>query len=533
MTKFPEFYQFVVDVWRQATAASSLEECVDRVAEQLALLVPADALVVWRLSRDEALLESVAASAVRAGPRPAPVLWRPEPRDLDELRRIQRDGVPLLTSREGATAAQRRFAPDGEWRSLLLAPMGDGDGPMGFVSLFSRRSNVLFPHHVSLLSDLSAPLATAVRLEEERESEHRLREALEADRRALLQRLDRDDVSDSIVGAESGLRETMLRVEQVAPTDAPVLLLGETGSGKEVIARAIHSRSRRARGPIVRVNCGAIPLGLIDSELFGHEKGSFTGAITNRKGWFERADGGTLFLDEVGELPLDAQVRLLRILQDGVFERVGGQRANRVDVRIIAATHRNLREMVAQGTFREDLWYRLSVFPIDIPPLRARPEDIPALGAHFAARAGTRLGGNALALSPNDIELLLTYAWPGNVRELAAVIERAVILGDGRHLRLAAALGPTPVASPNGASDDVLDTAAILPLEQAMARHIERALRATGGRIEGSGGAATLLQINPHTLRARMRKMRIDWARFRDDAGDLGTDVARDRATTR
>ncbi len=533
MTRFPQFYQIVVDVWRLATGSSSLEECVDRVAAQLAPLLPVDTLVVWRLSRDEALLESVAASAVRPGPRPARVIWRPDPDELEELRAMQRESEQLLVTRDGASPVQRRFAPDGDWRAIILAPMGDADGPLGFVSLSARRSNVLSRDHLSLLADLSAPLATAVRLEEERESEHRLREALEADRRALLQRLERDDVSDSIVGAESGLRDTMLRVEQVAPTDAPVLLLGETGSGKEVIARAIHARSRRTRGPIVRVNCGAIPLGLIDSELFGHEKGSFTGAITNRKGWFERADGGTLFLDEIAELPLDAQVRLLRILQDGVFERVGAQRTNRVDVRIIAATHRNLRDMVAQGTFREDLWYRLSVFPIDIPPLRARPEDIPALGAHFAARAGTRLGGNALALSPNDVELLLAYSWPGNVRELAAVIERAVILGDGRHLRLAAALGPIPSPYPRVASDDVLDSVSILPLEQAMVRHIERALHATGGRIEGAGGAATLLRINPHTLRARMRKMGIDWARFRDESAPSDPEMERERGTGR
>ncbi len=533
MSEFPPSYQLVVDVWRLATGSASLDECIDRVAAQLERVVRADALILWRLSRDGTQLESVAAAAVRPGPRPALVKRSTSARASEELRELLLHGSPRLIVPDGATDALRNFAPDGAWRAVAVAPLADDDGAMGFVTLISRNTGVLGASQLSLLGELGAPLATALRLEDERESEHRLREALEADRRALLQRLDRDDVSDSIVGADSGLRETMLRVEQVAPTDAPVLLLGETGSGKEVIARAIHARSRRARGPIVRVNCGAIPLGLIDSELFGHEKGSFTGAITNRKGWFERADGGTLFLDEIAELPLDAQVRLLRILQDGVFERVGAQRTNRVDVRIIAATHRNLRDMVALGTFREDLWYRLSVFPIDIPPLRARPEDIPALGAHFAARAGTRLGGNALALSPNDVELLLAYAWPGNVRELAAVIERAVILGDGRHLRLAAALGPTPAPSPHGSGDDVLDTAAILPLEQAMARHIERALRATGGRIEGAGGAATLLHINPHTLRARMRKMGIDWARFRDDAPQANADATARRDTAR
>jgi len=521
MTELPP-YQLVVDVWRLATGSASLDQCVDLVAAQLARVMRADALLIWRLSRDGDLLESVAASPVRPGPRPAPVTRSPSPRASEALRAIVRAGKAVLVTPDDVNEATRLFVPDGTWRAVAIAPLGDGESPMGFVSIIARSSGVLTENHVALLHEMSAPLTTALRLEEERESEHRLREALEADRRALLQRLDRDDVSDAIVGADSGLRDTMLRVEQVAPTDAPVLLLGETGSGKEVVARAIHARSRRSRGPIVRVNCGAIPGGLIDSELFGHEKGSFTGAITTRKGWFERADGGTLFLDEIAELPLDAQVRLLRILQDGVFERVGAQRTNRVDVRIIAATHRNLRDMVAQGTFREDLWYRMSVFPIDIPPLRSRPEDIPALGAHFAARAGMRLGGSALALAPDDIDVLLSYPWPGNVRELAAVIERAAILGDGKRLRLAAALGPVPTSdSAERLRTAPMEDPTILPLEQAMARHIEKALRTTGGRIEGRGGAASLLQINPHTLRARMRKMGIDWARFRDEATEF------------
>jgi len=525
MTELPLPYQLLVDVWQLATGSSSLEECVDRVSAQLGGAVRGDALVIWRLSRDGLLLESVAASALRSGPRPALTTRTPSPATAESLRRLGRDGAAVLVTTTTVTEATRLFVPEGTWQAVILAPLGDAEHLLGFVSLLSRTTGALTETHVALMSELIAPLTTAVRLEEERETEHRLREALEADRRALLQRLDRDDVADSIVGADSGLREVMLRVEQVAPTDAPVLLLGETGSGKEVVARAIHSRSRRSRGPIVRVNCGAIPAGLIDSELFGHEKGSFTGAITTRKGWFERADGGTLFLDEVAELPLDAQVRLLRILQDGVFERVGAQRAHRVDVRIVAATHRNLREMVAQGTFREDLWYRMSVFPIEIPPLRSRPEDIPALGTHFASRAGMRLGGGALALTTDDIDLLLAYPWPGNVRELASVIERATILGDGKRLHLAAALGPVPSGEPADRPRGVpMEDPTILPLEQAMARHIERALRATGGRIEGRGGAAALLRINPHTLRARMRKLGIDWSRFRDgpDGGEDG-----------
>ena len=221
------------------------------------------------------------------------------------------------------------------------------------------------------------------------------------------------DGTPVIVGADRGLAAVMERVKQVAAADAPVLILGETGAGKEVVARAIHTASRRARGPFHRVNCGAIPSELIDSELFGHEKGAFTGATERRHGWFERADGGSLLLDEVGELPLAAQVRLLRVLQDGRFERVGGQRHGTVDVRIIAATHRDLPTMVADKTFREDLWYRLAVFPIRLPTLRERREDIPALARHLAAKACGRYGTPTLAPSEADVALLSAYDWPG------------------------------------------------------------------------------------------------------------------------
>ena len=310
------------------------------------------------------------------------------------------------------------------------------------------------------------------------------------------------------MGAASGLRSVMERVEQVSRTDAPVLVLGETGSGKEVVARAIHSRSARARGPFLRVNCGAIPSELVDSELFGHEKGSFTGAISTRKGWFERADGGTLFLDEIGELPPAAQVRLLRVLQDGSFERVGGQRMLHADVRIVAATHREMAAMIADGRFRQDLWYRISVFPIILPPLRDRVEDIDALALHFAGRAGMRLRGVPLSPSDRDLALLRQYRWPGNVRELAAVIERAAILGDGQHLDVETALGGEARSEP-------VKVVSEASLENTTREAIEEVLRRTRGRIEGPFGAALLLGVNPSTLRSKMHRLGIQWRRFR------------------
>ena len=316
----------------------------------------------------------------------------------------------------------------------------------------------------------------------------------------------------AVVGAGTGLRGVIERVEQVAPTDAPVLLEGETGSGKEVIARLLHARSRRASGPMLRVNCGAISPELLDSELFGHEKGSFTGATATRLGWFERADGGTLFLDEIAELPLAAQVRLLRVLSEGTLERVGGSRVRSVSVRVITATHRNLQAMCATGAFREDLWYRIGVFRVRIPSLRERKSDIPELTAHFARRAGTRITGVPLTPTDEEISSLLRYDWPGNVRELAAVVERAAILGGGRRLDVGAALGD---GQPRRDERALPTTHAFPTLADAMRAHIEQALVLAHGRIEGKGGAADLLGLNPHTLRGKMRKLAIEWSSFR------------------
>jgi transcriptional regulator with GAF, ATPase, and Fis domain len=333
-------------------------------------------------------------------------------------------------------------------------------------------------------------------------------------------RLKRAGLNEAIVGADQGLREVMAAVRQVARSDAPVLILGETGTGKEVVARAVHAHSRRANGPILRVNCGAIPHELIDSELFGHERGSFTGAVGTRKGWFERADGGTLFLDEIGELPLAAQVRLLRVLQDGSFQRVGGERSLNVDVRLVAATNRDLRQAVKAGGFREDLWFRVAVFPIPLPPLRERLQDIPALAAHFCLRAAERLGLPPRMPDAADLALLTAYAWPGNIREFSSVIERAAILGEGRQLEVARALGVSPKFTAPGfaaPAPGLAASSATASLEDVTRMHIEAALRQCRGRVEGPFGAARLLELNPHTLRSKMRKLGIEGKRFKAD----------------
>jgi hydrogenase-4 transcriptional activator len=369
-----------------------------------------------------------------------------------------------------------------------------------------------------------APLTLRMRLFDQERELVRLREQLDSGARQRLDNLTFDPDRQEIVGASGGLRQVMERVELVSGSDVPVMLFGETGSGKEVIARAIHEASARHREPFVRVNCGAIPPELIDSQLFGHERGSFTGATEQRKGWFERANGGTLFLDEVGELPLAAQVRLLRVLQDHAFERVGGQTAVQVDCRILAATHRDLPTMVQAGQFREDLWYRLAVFPLVIPPLRERPVDIPPLARWFARRA-VRFGLPPCMPNEDDLARLLAYDWPGNVRELAAVIDRAAILGRGRKLDIETSLGA--VRLDDGSSHGQRDASPIQPraaslatLDEATKGHIETVLTMCEGRIEGPRGAARVLDINPHTLRSRMRKLGLDWQRFRP-AGEI------------
>jgi transcriptional regulator with PAS, ATPase and Fis domain len=305
----------------------------------------------------------------------------------------------------------------------------------------------------------------------------------------------------------------MEMVQQVAPLDSPVLLLGETGTGKEVIANAIHYSSPRKDGPFIKVNCGAIPETLLDSELFGHEKGAFTGAISQRRGRFERADKGTIFLDEIGELPPQAQVRLLHVLQKKEIERVGGTSSIPVDIRVISATHRNLEEMIASGRFREDLWFRLNVFPIMIPPLRQRREDIPALVHHFIDRKSLELKlTERPVLAPGTIDQLIAYDWPGNVRELENMVERALIKHRGGVLSFEALL---PVAVSGGREEvqEVGQNQPQLSLDEINARYIRQAMKLAQGKINGPRGAAQILGIHPNTLRKRMNKLGIPYGR--------------------
>lgn len=342
-----------------------------------------------------------------------------------------------------------------------------------------------------------------------------LQKQLEAENVYLQEEISKEHNFEEIVGNSESILEVLDRVETVAPTDSTVLIMGETGCGKELIARAIHSHSSRKHRPLVKVNCGAIPTGLVESELFGHMKGAFTGALERRTGRFELADGGTLFLDEVSELPLDTQVKLLRVLQEHEFEPLGSSRTLKVNVRIIAASNRDMQTAVQEGRFRADLYYRLNVLPIAVPPLRERRADIPLLATFFVERFARQFGKQITGVSQDTMDILSRYDWPGNIRELQNVIERAVVLSRTPILRLGTDLLPLRTAStsdeaPKVSNTTLLDDSVDSTLEQVERRHIARVLEQTSWVIEGDRGAAKILDLHPNTLRSRMKKLGIE-----------------------
>jgi transcriptional regulator with GAF, ATPase, and Fis domain len=517
--------RILLSVWREACRHIEIGESATRIAELLEHHMPVARFVVQRLDAEHLHIVTVAAAPTSNESRELLGARTLNRREMSRLMAWAKTGAPVHRGRAKTLSAMVSLLVPATTRSDVFAiPLGSSEGATGVLTLIAREGRIFDANHRAMATALQEPLSAALENDRRLHEMAALREAAEADRSSLLRRLGRTEISDTIVGNETGLRHVMERVELVSRSDVPVLILGETGTGKELVARAIHNRSERSSGPFIRVNCGAIPHELIDSQLFGHERGSFTGANETRQGWFERANGGTLFLDEVGELPLNAQVRFLRVLQDGFVERVGGQNAIHVDVRIVAATHRDLAVMVRETRFREDLWYRIAVFPVLLPPLRERKDDIPDLARHFAQRAAIRFGLAPVEPSKADLRLLAAYHWPGNIRELGAVIDRAAILGDGRSLEIATALGladkpphlSTDEPAGNGSATSALKRSTIIPLADAMREHIEAALETTQGRIEGNRGAAALLQINPHTLRARMRKLGITWAAYRE-----------------
>jgi formate hydrogenlyase transcriptional activator len=419
---------------------------------------------------------------------------------------------------------ERRLAAEGI-QSMCVVPLVSQGKCIGTLSLVSREKDRYSDEDAMFLQEVANQVALAIQNMQSYQEIDSLKARLEKENIYLREELLAEHNFDEIVGNSPALLKALHAVDQVAPTDSTVLIYGETGTGKELVARAIHSRSARNGRALVNVNCSAISAGLVESELFGHMKGAFTGAVERRIGRFELAHGGTIFLDEIGELPLETQVKLLRVLQEHEFEPVGSSRSLRVDVRVIAATNRNLHEAVQAGRFRSDLFYRLNVFPIELPPLRERRSDIPQLVAFCISRFCKRLGKKIDGVSRESMENLVNYPWPGNIRELQNVIERAVVVSTDPTLRLDRDLTPVAASAkdreapetdaPERRQADLESPKLLLTLDEVDRNHILAALQHTGGVVDGPKGAARILNLHPNTLRHRMDKLGIKGSRHR------------------
>jgi formate hydrogenlyase transcriptional activator len=419
---------------------------------------------------------------------------------------------------------ERRLAAEGI-QSMCVVPLVLQAKCIGLLSIVSQQRDRYSDEDAIFLQEVANQVALAVQNMQSYQEIASLKARLEKENVYLREELRAEHNFEEIVGNSPALLKTLRAVEQVAPTDSTVLIYGETGTGKELVARAIHSRSTRNGRALVSVNCSAISAGLVESELFGHMKGAFTGALERRVGRFELANGGTIFLDEIGELSLETQVKLLRVLQEHEFEPVGSSHPMRVDVRVIAATNRKLREAVEDGRFRSDLFYRLNVFPLELPPLRERRSDIPQLVAFCVSRFSKQFGKKIDGVSRESMDNLVKYPWPGNIRELQNVIERALIVSADPILRLDRDLMPVAAAAKGmeaheaGAQDDqqanLESPKPLLTLDEVERNHILDALQHTGGVVDGPKGAARILNLHPNTLRHRMDKLGIKGSRHR------------------
>ncbi|HDQ40791.1 MAG TPA: AAA family ATPase [Desulfonatronum sp.] len=505
--------------FREATlricSSLNLQRAMERTLEYIRKVIPADGLFIGLFDPDV----NISRVIVHIVPDHWPTLPETLPVPEGSLAHVRREW-----------GAEPKFDLLNDWReaepeiqpllkmmwpknaSLLRTDLALESKRIGILLLATEGRDRYEKQHARLMNTLNEPFSIALANALQYQEVIRLKEMLEEDNQYLSNELRTISSGDKIIGAHLGLREVMQLVRQVAPLESPVLLLGETGTGKELLANALHAASPRRNGPFVKVNCGGLPESLLDSELFGHEKGAFTGAITLKRGRFERAHGGTIFLDEIGELTPEAQIKLLRVLQHHEIERVGGVQTLPVNVRIISATHRNLEQMVRDGTFREDLWFRLNVFPIMIPPLRHRPQDIPALLDYLISKKCREMKiTRKIRLPSGAMDRLKQHHWPGNVRELQNFVERSLIhnqttdVGSGP-LTLKLNLDIHPPAASSERPGEELE---ILPFERAVALHITKALEITKGKIIGPGGAAELLALNPSTLRGKMRKLNI------------------------
>lgn len=502
------------DFFQQATLriCSSLDirTAMQRSLEYLALIMPADWMRLALYERGLSALRTIAVATSSGDIKIDTIIpLSQKARDfltssnLPEVRIVNRpDSDPVIKE-----VQKHHGLPESSEIVLRLSIEGKR---VGALALAARGKDRFSEEHARLFSLLNEPFAIALSNALSHQELLRLKEMLVDDNLYLHKELRRLS-GEEIIGADFGLKKVTELVRQVATLQSPVLLLGETGAGKELIAHAIHALSSRKDAPFILVNCGAIPETLIDSELFGHEKGAFTGALTQKRGRFERANKGTIFLDEIGELPSQAQVRMLRVLQSKEIERVGGSDPIVVDIRIIAATHRNLEDMIKKNQFREDLWFRLNVFPITIPPLRERKEDIPALVHHFIGRKSQELRlPKPPTLEQGAVDRLMAYSWPGNVRELENVIERAMILNKDGPLTFDHLV---PVLEAYEAPVFQGHENKFLKLDDVVFRHIDQVLKMTKGKVHGPGGASELLGINSSTLRNRMDRLGISYGR--------------------
>jgi formate hydrogenlyase transcriptional activator len=537
----------------RATTVSRDASSAESAEQRIRILLEVNNSIITKLSQDE-LLRAVCAALQGVLPfnRSAITLYVPEHdtlrifaqndeyaseffevgRELD--RRDSHAGWafdhrrPLIRrnlDKESESSTERLLAEQGV-RSICVAPLILAGKSIGTLNLASNKADEYSNADGELLQEVANQVALAVENMKAYEEIRALHARLEKENVYLREEIRSEHNFREIIGNSAPLREVLEKAERVAPLDSTVLIYGETGTGKELIARAIHDCSNRKNRPLVKLNCSAISAGLVESELFGHMRGAFTGALERHIGRFELADGGTLFLDEVSELPLETQVKLLRVLQEGEFEPVGSNKTIQVNVRIIAATNRSLEECVAAGRFRSDLFYRLNVFPLELPPLRNRRSDIPQLVSFFLQRFANKFGRKIDAAQNETMDLLMDYGWPGNIRELQNIIERAVVLATGPVLSVDPAFLPRtaapgdllhapaakpPIADPRIAENIPRSTETSFPsLEQMERSHILAALNRSAGVIDGPKGAAKILNLHPNTLRSKMDKLGID-----------------------
>ena len=522
----PQTAKKIVDLTQDLAAAVRLGTSTEMVDELLGLsidalgrLVPFDLATIMEL-RDNTLRVRVARGTLAGAEVRSHQLALDQFPSIREL--LSADRARAFTDQDHETGDGDPFdgvlnLPHGH--SCMVVPLRVRGEALGIMT-FDRQTCGEYPESILQLAEVFGRLlGLAMSYGSQSELLTRVRDQLDEQNRLLTERLGGQARACDLLEASRSpaLRRVVQMARKVAPTDVPVLISGETGTGKEVLAEAIHGWSVRSRRPLVSLNCAALPAGLVESELFGHVKGAFSGATTHRMGRFQVANGGTLFLDEIGELPLSLQPKLLRALQEGCFQPVGSDRTIRVDVRIIAATNLDLHQAVQQARFREDLYYRLAVFPLKLPALSARREDIIVVAEGFLADLARRSGRGPWQLSPRSVDWLQQQPWRGNVRELINYLERATIIADSSLLQLGDESQPNATSS--AATPAAKQEGATLPtLEQVERRHIEHALRLTQGKLYGPGGSADLLGVNPNTLRSRMKKLGLGGARdFRAD----------------